>query len=73
MDDLHQLTISQAHQLLKERQVSSVELTKASLRHLAEVEDKVRACVTVNEDAALKQAEEADLSLIHISEPTRPY
>lgn len=60
MDDLHQLTISQAHQLLKERQVSSVELTKASLRHLATVEDKVRACVTVNEAVALKQAEEAD-------------
>lgn len=60
MDDLHQLTISQAHQLLKERQVSSVELTKASLRHLAGVEDKVRACVTVNEAVALKQAEEAD-------------
>jgi len=63
MDDLHQLTISQAHQLLKERQVSSVELTRASLRHLAEVEDKVRACVTVNEDAALKQAEEADKAM----------
>ena len=63
MDDLHQLTISQAHQLLKERQVSSVELTRASLRHLAEVEDKVRACVTVNEDAALKQAKEADKAM----------
>ena len=60
MDDLHQLSISQAHQLLKERKVSSVELTKASLRHLATVEDKVRACVTVNEAVALKQAEEAD-------------
>ena len=63
MDDLHQLTISQAHQLLKERQVSSVELTKASLRHLATVEDKVRACVTVNEAVALKQAEEADKAM----------
>ncbi len=63
MDDLHQLTISQAHHLLKERQVSSVELTKASLRHLAEVEDKVHACVTVTEDAALKQAEEADKAM----------
>ena len=63
MDDLHQLTISQAHQLLKERKVSSVELTKASLRHLAEVEDKVRACVTVTEDAALRQAEEADKAM----------
>ncbi|MCK4331765.1 MAG: aspartyl/glutamyl-tRNA amidotransferase subunit A, partial [Dehalococcoidia bacterium] len=63
MDDLHQLSISQAHQLLKERKVSSVELTKASLKHLAEVEDKVRACVTVNEDAALRQAEEADKAM----------
>ena len=63
MDDLHQLSISQAHQLLKERKVSSVELTKASLRHLAEVEDKVRACVTVTEDAALRQAEEADKAM----------
>ena len=63
MDDLHQLTISQAHHLLKQREVSSVELTKASLRHLAEVEDKVHACVTVNGDAALKQAEEADKAM----------
>jgi len=60
MDDIHQLTISQAHRLLKERKTSSVELTKASLKHLHEVEDKVRACVTISEDAALRQAEEAD-------------
>jgi len=63
MDDLHQLSISQAHQLLKERKVSSVELTKASLKHLAEIEDNVRACVTVTEDAALRQAEEADKAI----------
>jgi len=60
MNDLHKLTISQAHQLLKEKKVSSVELTKATLTHLAKVEDKVHACVTVTEDAALKQAKEAD-------------
>ena len=63
MNDLHQLTISQAHQLLLERKMSSVELTKASLRHLAEVEDKVRACVTISEDAALEQAKEADKAI----------
>jgi len=63
MNDLHQLTITQARQLLKEKRVSSVELTKASLRHLAEVEDKVHACVTINEDAALEQAEEADKAI----------
>ncbi len=63
MNDLHQLTISQAHQLLKERKISSVELTKASLAHLAKVEEKVHACVTITEDAALKQAREADKAI----------
>jgi len=63
MNDLHQLTISQAHQLLKERKISAVELTKASLAHLAKVEDKVQACVTISEDVALKQAKEADKAI----------
>ena len=60
MNDLHQLTISQAHRLLKEKKISSVELTKASLAHLDKVENKVRACVTTCEDVALEQAKEAD-------------
>jgi aspartyl-tRNA(Asn)/glutamyl-tRNA(Gln) amidotransferase subunit A len=60
MNDLHQLTISQAHQLLKEKKVSSVELTKASLARLTKVEEKVNACVTISEDSALEQAKEAD-------------
>jgi aspartyl-tRNA(Asn)/glutamyl-tRNA(Gln) amidotransferase subunit A len=63
MNDLHQLTISQAHQLLKERKISAVELTKASLVRLAKVEDKVQACVTTSEDVALKQAKEADKAI----------
>ena len=63
MNDLHQLAISQAHQLLKEKKVSSVELTKATLARLGKVEDKVRACVTISEDAALEQAKEADKAI----------
>ena len=63
MDNLHELTISQAHQLLKAREVSSVELTKASLRRLAEVEEKVHACVTICDGVALRQAEEADKAI----------
>jgi aspartyl-tRNA(Asn)/glutamyl-tRNA(Gln) amidotransferase subunit A len=63
MNDLHQLTISQAHQLLKEKKISAVELTKASLAHLAKTEDKVQACVTTCEDIALKQAKEADKAI----------
>src|SRR4030042_1625475 len=63
MKDLHQLTISQAYQLIKEKKVSSVELTKASLARLAKIEDKVHACVTISEDAALEQAKEADKAI----------
>jgi aspartyl-tRNA(Asn)/glutamyl-tRNA(Gln) amidotransferase subunit A len=63
MNDLRQLTISQAHQLLKEKGISSVELTKAVLARLAKVEDKVHACITLTEDAALEQAKEADKSI----------
>jgi aspartyl-tRNA(Asn)/glutamyl-tRNA(Gln) amidotransferase subunit A len=63
MNDLQQLTINQVHQLLKEKAVSSVELTKATLARLAKVEDKVHACVTITEDAALEQAKEADKAI----------
>jgi len=63
MNDFHQLTISQAHQLLKEKKISSVELTKASLARLTKVEDNVHACLTISEDTALKQAREADKSI----------
>jgi len=63
MNDLHQLTISQAHQLLKEKRISSVELTKAILARLTKVEDKVHACVTISEDAALEQAKNADKAI----------
>jgi len=57
---LCQLTIHQAHELLKRREISSVELTKATLERIAGIEDKIHAYVTITEDIALRQAEEAD-------------
>jgi aspartyl-tRNA(Asn)/glutamyl-tRNA(Gln) amidotransferase subunit A len=59
-DELHQLTIHEAHKLLKQRKISSTELTKSVLKRIAEVEGKVHACVTIVEDMALKEAEKAD-------------
>ncbi len=56
----NRLTIHEAHQLLKSGQLSSVELTKAMLKRIGEVEPKVRALVTITEELALKQAEKAD-------------
>jgi aspartyl-tRNA(Asn)/glutamyl-tRNA(Gln) amidotransferase subunit A len=60
VNKLCQLTIHQAHELLKQREISSVELTKATLERIAGIEDKIHAYVTITEEIALKQAEEAD-------------
>jgi len=56
----YQLTIHQAHNLLKTRQLSSLELTRACLERIRQVEPKVHALVTVTDELALRQAEKAD-------------
>jgi len=56
----YDLTIHEAHQLLKKGEVSSVELTKSVLERVSEVESKVRSFVTVTEEPALAQARQAD-------------
>ncbi|MDY6892141.1 MAG: Asp-tRNA(Asn)/Glu-tRNA(Gln) amidotransferase subunit GatA [Chloroflexota bacterium] len=58
--NLYELTAHQAHKLLKSREVSSVELTNATLERISQVEDQVHAFVTVTQDIALRQAQEAD-------------
>jgi aspartyl-tRNA(Asn)/glutamyl-tRNA(Gln) amidotransferase subunit A len=60
MAELWQLTIHQAHQLLVQRRISSVELTRACLDRIGQVEDRVKAFVTVTGPEALRQAEAAD-------------
>jgi len=57
---LYELTIHQAHQLLKNREVSSLELTRAVLEHIEKTEEKVHAFVSVTGDEALIQAAQAD-------------
>ena len=60
MNHLFKLTIHEAHQLLKQRKISSVELTKSCLQRISEIDDKIRACITITEDIALNAAEKAD-------------
>jgi len=57
---LYELTIHQAHQLLKNREVSSLELTRAVLEHIEKTEEKVHAFVSVTAEKALIQAAQAD-------------
>jgi aspartyl-tRNA(Asn)/glutamyl-tRNA(Gln) amidotransferase subunit A len=54
------LTIHEAHQLLKTRQISSVELTRNYLDQVQQVESRVRALVTNTEKTALEQARNSD-------------
>ncbi|MGA9047644.1 MAG: Asp-tRNA(Asn)/Glu-tRNA(Gln) amidotransferase subunit GatA [Dehalococcoidia bacterium] len=63
MSDLHKITIHEAHKLLKEKKVSSVELTEAVLEHLHRVEGKVHACVTITDEKALEYARAADRAI----------
>jgi len=62
-DNLTELTIHEAHKLLKSRQLSSVELTRAYLERISRVESEIHAFVTVTDELALKQAEVADCLL----------
>jgi aspartyl-tRNA(Asn)/glutamyl-tRNA(Gln) amidotransferase subunit A len=53
---LHELTIEQASGLLKNKEISSVELTRAVLDRIDAVDGKVGAYLTVDADGALSQA-----------------
>ncbi|MFC2071143.1 Asp-tRNA(Asn)/Glu-tRNA(Gln) amidotransferase subunit GatA [Chloroflexota bacterium] len=55
-----QITIHEAHKLLAAKEMSSVELTKACLERIRQVEQRVHALVTVTEELALEQAQKAD-------------
>ncbi len=60
---LYELTIHKAHELLKQKEISSVELTRAVLDRIEAVDDKVGAYITVAGDTAMKQAQLADRAI----------
>ena len=57
---LNTLTISDAQQKLKNKEISSVDLVSSCLNRIKEVDKKVKACITVLEKEALKAAKDAD-------------
>ena len=58
--NLYDLTLHEVAAMLQRREVSSVELTRAVLDRIRQVEERVKAFVTVTESLALEQAEAAD-------------
>ncbi len=63
MPDLDALTIHESAVLLRQREVSSRELTQAALDRIAAVDGRVRAFLTVTAEGALAQAAAADRRL----------
>jgi len=63
MPSLIDLSIHELHDILSRREVSAVEVTRAYLDRIGEVDPKIRAYLTVTADKALTQAEEADRRL----------
>ncbi len=57
---LNELCISEAGKGLAEGNFSSVELTKSCLKKIKETDDTLNAFVSIDEESALKQANEAD-------------
>lgn len=60
MSDLWRLTAHEAHEKLRAREISAVELTQSVLDRIAAVEPLVHAYITLTPELALEQAKEAD-------------
>ncbi|GGE38019.1 Asp-tRNA(Asn)/Glu-tRNA(Gln) amidotransferase subunit GatA [Streptococcus himalayensis] len=57
---LHTKSVDELHDLLVKKEISAVELTKASLEDIEAREDAVDSFITVSHDVALKQAAKVD-------------
>ncbi|GIW15844.1 MAG: glutamyl-tRNA(Gln) amidotransferase subunit A [Tepidiforma sp.] len=63
MSDLWKLTAHEAHEGLRRREFTSVELTESVLERVARVEPTINAYITLTAELALEQAREADAKL----------
>ena len=63
MSELWRLTAHEAHEGLRRREFTSVELTESVLERVARVEPTINAYITLTAELALEQAREADAKL----------
>ncbi|MDR1012661.1 MAG: Asp-tRNA(Asn)/Glu-tRNA(Gln) amidotransferase subunit GatA [Lactobacillales bacterium] len=60
MSELYEQSLSELHKLLVKKKISAKEVTQDALKRIKEIEPVVEAFLTVDEDNALKCAEEID-------------
>ena len=58
--ELYELTIDDAHNLLRKKEITSRELTRAVFERIATVESQVDAYISLSEELAMAQADQAD-------------
>jgi aspartyl-tRNA(Asn)/glutamyl-tRNA(Gln) amidotransferase subunit A len=57
------LTLAEAASQIRKRKLSSLELTRTCLDHIAKLDSQLNAFITVTEELALQQAHQADLEV----------
>lgn len=63
MGALHDLTAHEAHELLWRGEITSLELTRAALDRIVELDNEIKAYLTLTPEAALERARDADALL----------
>ena len=63
MNELHFLTINEASALIKDGELSPVELTQAFLDRIATLDESLQAYITVLSDSALAEARDAEAEI----------
>lgn len=58
--ELYELTCHELKEKLDRKEISSREITQAFLKRIEQVEDQIKAFVTITGDLALEQAEQYD-------------
>ena len=58
--DFYQTDLTQLHDDLVNNKISATELAKETFDHIKDNDDQVKAFITLNEDAAIKRAQEID-------------
>ena len=60
MNNIHKLSATELEKLISEGKITSVQVTKDILERIENVDDKIKAFITVEKDHAIKAAEKAD-------------
>ena len=66
--DLTSLTLTEAYNLIQDRQISPVELTRAFLERIEQINPQLNCFITLTPDIAIQQAQRAEKILAHQSE-----